>query len=105
MLLACAITFRLTKTFISPFKRSTLQDKVNFNHRFDQLLADVTTYIEDNVTRDAIIWLQEVSAFCIYYRITIQYELFCFNSSRTSLYCRNRLFLTLGFLSIGLFCS
>lgn len=61
MLLACAITSLLTKAFINPLKISLLQDKENFNSRFDQLLTDVTTYIEDDLTKDAVAWLRQVS--------------------------------------------
>ena len=61
MLLAFAITSRLAKILICPLKQSELQDKENFNNRFELLLDDVTTCIEDDLSRDAIIWLREVS--------------------------------------------
>eukprot|EP00800_Vazella_pourtalesii_P014238 TRINITY_DN3581_c0_g2_i3.p1 TRINITY_DN3581_c0_g2~~TRINITY_DN3581_c0_g2_i3.p1 ORF type:complete len:137 (+),score=7.35 TRINITY_DN3581_c0_g2_i3:36-446(+) len=65
MLLACAITSLLTKAFINPLKISLLQDKENFNSRFDQLLTDVTTYIEDDLTKDAVAWLRQVAEYTV----------------------------------------
>ena len=61
MLLASIVLYKIFKPTFNEEKRSLVEDKDKFNELFSQLLTDITSHIQGDVSDDAIRWLKLVN--------------------------------------------